>query len=42
VKDKLEFKETKFESILKGNGALTMPISAAKIRICFEMIKKIY
>ena len=31
VKDKLEYKETKFESILSGNGALITPISAAKI-----------
>lgn len=31
VKDKLEYKETKFESILKGNKALNIPIPVAKI-----------
>lgn len=31
VKGKLEYKETKFESILAGNGALTSPLSPAKI-----------
>ena len=31
AKDDLEFIETKFESILAGNGALTSPISPAKI-----------
>lgn len=31
VKNKLEYKETKFESILKGNKALSSPISSAKI-----------
>lgn len=31
VKNKLEYKETKFESILKGNRALNTPISTAKI-----------
>lgn len=31
VKDKLEYKETKFESILKGNKALNIPISLPKI-----------
>lgn len=31
AKNDLEFKETKFESILAGNGALTSPLSATKI-----------
>lgn len=31
VKEDLEYKETKFESILAGNGALTSPLSTPKI-----------
>lgn len=31
VKDDLEYKEAKFESILAGNGALSSPLSAPKI-----------
>ena len=31
VKEDLEYKEAKFESILAGNGALTSPLSAPKI-----------
>lgn len=31
AKNDLEFRETKFESILAGNGALTSPLSAPKI-----------